>query len=245
MDIVTQSLLAYWQQHHSQGGGKRLPTAALVFWAPLDTWSTTAASGHTLTYKGTSSTAIAPTETTYKGVKCCEFAANSYWRAVTSVKEERGAYAGTLSFWMAPKQALTTSYAMGGPVACKNNDTGLYGYGIYKSSSPARFRVGARASSAYNTYDDTPNSTKWHHYLITLECAAGWTSTARHITAWVDGEQKKDNTTNVANYGLTRTFIGNPNETNNALYIAGVRLYNRILTADEIAALAEEYEPTT
>lgn len=243
MNEVTKSLLAYWNLHQP-GGGKGLPTAGLVFWAPLDTWGARTASGHALTYRGTAATAVEPTATTYKGVKCCEFPADSYWSATTNVKARGKAYEGTLSFWLAPKQTLTTSYPMGGPVACKNSISGRYSYGIFKTSSPARFRLGIQNNVTYVSYDSTPNTTNGHHYAVTLSVAEGNTSTNRSMTAWVDGEKKDEGAASVSNYALSYTFIGNPNANNNALYIAGVRLYSRILNADEIAALATEYEPT-
>lgn len=242
MDEVTKSLLAYWNLHQP-GGGKGLPTAGLVFWAPLDTWGARTASGHALTYRGTASTAVEPTATTYKGVKCCEFPANSYWSATTNVKAQKEAYEGTLSFWLAPKQTLTTSYPMEGVVCCRYNQNNYY-YGMLKNSSPARFKLGIRNNATTASYDDTPNSTNWHHYAVTLSCAAGWTNTSWTMAAYVDGEKKKEATASVPNYQLTRAYLGNSNATNNALYIAGVRLYDRILNADEIAALASEYEPT-
>ena len=243
MNEVTKSLLAYWNLHQP-GGGKGLPTAGLVFWAPLDTWGARTASGHRLTYRGTASTAVEPTPTTYKGIKCCEFPADSYWSATTRVKEQQKAYIGTLSFWLAPKQTLTTAYPMGTIIGVMASTTSRYNYGVFKSSSPAKWRLGIQNNTVYITYDGTPNTTNWHHFAVTLSVAEGWTNTTRSMTAWVDGVKVDEGTASVPNYALLYTFFGNSNTSHNVVYIAGVRLYNRILNADEIAALAGEYEPT-
>lgn len=240
----TNSLLSYWALN-KPGGGKPIPAANLVFYNALDSWSTKSSSGHNITYRGSADSPVLPTATTYKGIKCCEFGADSWWSATTNVKASQKAYKGTLSFWLAPKQTLSTSYPMGVIVGCMNTTSnGRYNYGVFKSSSPAKWRLGFQNNTVYVTYDDTPNTVKWHHFAVTLTVGEGWTNTTRSMTVWVDGVKVDEGTASVPNYALSHTVFGNSNTSHNAVYIAGIRLYNKILSAEDIQLLAAEYSPT-
>lgn len=244
MDIVTESLLAYIGAEMS-APTSRFPTAGMVFWHPLRVWSDKAATGQAMTYVGSSETAVLPVASTYKGIPCCMFNAGSLWRATTNVKNQQKAYTGTLSCWVACKESLTTSYVISQIAVVRDSNTGLYYYGVFKASQ-ARLRAGKRSSATYLAYNSMPNDTKWHHVVVMLDCAAGWTHTSWKDIVYVDGTKVRESTDSVPNYALTRTFIGNSNEsTTNGIYLAGVRLYNRLLIDDEIAALYAEYTPTT
>ena len=96
-------------------------------------------------------------------------------------------------------------------------------------------------TALFNNY----TANKWEHYLITFE------SNEKRMTAYQNGIQvgswTTSSTVNVM-YQQTLSFFVELGQSNIGFAamgtIAGFRIYNRVLTAEEIATLATEYTPT-
>ena len=249
MNDVTKSLLAYWSLHQP-GGGKGLPTAGLVFLAPLDTWAARTASGHALTYRGTASTPVEPTATVYKGIPCCQFPPDSLWSASHTFKNGRYAYAGSLSCWVASNQDLVKWKGSDYIVCIRTSTSGYIRYGVNWQNNLANLSAGTHDSAvAYNGYTSISNNTNWHHYCLLTdvpETPSTSKSTGWHCVLYLDGQQVWEGTQQMSGTRLSVLMFGQARTSDsNVFSIAGIRAYNRLLKPAEIAALASEYEPTT
>lgn len=223
------------------------PTRGLVFWNPLDKWRTKATTGQTMTYNGSAANPVLPTETTYKDVPCCLFNANSYWHAIVPVKESMKAYSGTLSCWVASASKLVKWLGSDGVCVVRgNNGAGIMRYGVEWQNNQLNLSAGKHDNATtFNTYVDVPNDTGWHHFVVELECDAGWVSTNWRDTVYVDGVRVRTSVSNsYVNNDLNAVCIGQHKPTGSyGFHIAGVRLYDRLLHPDEIAVLAHEFTP--
>lgn len=225
------------------------PTYGMVFWNPLDKWRTKAATGQTMTYAGEASIAVLPTETTYKGIPCCQFPPDSLWYASQTFKNGRYAYAGSLSCWVASNQALVKWRGSNYIVCIRKDTSGYIRYGVDWRNDFANISAGTHDSAvSYNGYTSIPNDTNWHHYCLLTDVpetpstsqSAGW-----HCVLYLDGQQVWEGTQYMPGVNLSVLMFGQFRASDsNVFSIAGIRAYNRLLHPDEILVLAHEYTPT-
>lgn len=224
------------------------PTRGLVFWNPLDKWRTRAATGQSITYAGTASSPVLPTEATYKGIPCCQFPIDSIWSASHTFKNGRHAYVGSLSCWVASNQALVKWQGSDCLVGIRTSTSGYIRYGVDWQNNLANLSAGTHDNAVtYNGYTSIPNNTNWHHYCLLLdvpETAATSTSTGWHCVLYLDGRQVWEGTQRTSGTSLSVLMFGQTRTSNsNVFSIAGIRAYNRLLHPDEIAVLSREYTP--
>ena len=114
----------------------------------------------------------------------------------------------------------------------------------YGTDSPNEF-LGVRTNNnnagfgfCYNDHDSEVDvSSAWHHFAFTYDNGTA--------TLYVDGSSVLSASTTIDTQGTTFNIGAGVNtETGMRGYIAAVRIYNRVLTPAEIAALATEFTPT-
>lgn len=203
-----------------------IPSENLVFYLPL-TETTIADIGPELTSNGTI------THTNMDGIPCAYFNGSAYLYA-PSVSMPTGASPRTLSLWFKYKNTPGTA----------TSDTALFaGWGT--TSSLGRFDAYVEAQKLYVIYsngaldsDIKIQDTNWHHILMQNN---GTTSEIYYDGQLAASESKTLDTKN--NY----LYIGarENGEFKFDGYLAGIRIYNRIMNDNEIAKLASEFTPTT
>ena len=146
----------------------------------------------------------------------------------------------SLSLWIYPKAAN------GGCIAALGHTSNHYAVFSMWISSSSKITV---YFSGYVTKGDTPAITlnTWHHIVVTNDSV---TSGATNLKVYVDGAQVTLTTETSSTSYTTGTgrsafggFFNNQNYPQRLFYngsISNMRMYNRILTADEVATLYSE-----
>lgn len=205
------------------------PTDGLVFYAPLSTASTTAETGQTLTTVEGS-----VTHGVVGNIPCGYFDGNTQMTMSDETNIPTGHFARTLSLW------------------CKSvsTETKLWDYifGYHGSSNPGKeFIIAIYEGSEigvdlYNSKTTTSSLatdlTKWNHILVTFSDSI--------VRFYLNGSLVQENSDIVINTVFENIILGFAAENTWYFngYLAGCRIYNRALAAEEIAALANEFTPT-
>lgn len=201
-----------------------IPTQGLVFYAPLDNVSSSAATGQELTFTGNL------TYNMVAGVPCAYFDGNSYFSVAG------GAINGTVtpeestdSIWLRVADGKSFSYLM---ALCEPQDGTNYYH--LMALSQGYLCEGLVVDTGYDVY-------KWHHVTIVRQLN-------NNFSMYIDGVLAKTatfgtyvpNSTRRRDYGRTEwTGFGRENWNG---YMAGIRSYNRALTQEEITALSREFK---
>lgn len=203
-----------------------MPAENLVFHLPLNK-TTIADIGPDLSASGTI------VNTAIDGIPCAYFDGNSRIYA-TAISMPTGASPRALSLWFRYKDIPSTTPVSGASV--------LAGWGA--TASLGRFEIHVDTQELYIIYssgelktDIKIQDTNWHHVLIQYD---GSTSEIYYDGHLVASEAKVLNTRNDYLYIGDRTTAEYPFDG----YLAGIRIYNRVMTSTEIAYLASEFTPT-
>lgn len=196
-----------------------MPTDGLVFYAPLNRSAATAKTGQPLTN-------VNATFTTLDGIACARVGAtspNSYIAtpAATLPKERE---ARSISAWV--------NTDMGGTAM-------FYGYG--KSSSGNAWMQGIECFSQYGDaiFMTTPQATgKWHSVVTTFD---GGSTVKCFIDGILNGQGYLYINTTVTDVNLYFGGSEMLRQINGIHHIAAFRVYDRVLTQDEILILASEF----
>lgn len=197
---------------------------SMVFYAPLSS-----------SYEATTKQKVTPTGTiTFSeqdGIPCAAFTTSKQLYYAGTDTLPSGNANRTLSFWCKASEESGNKWNY------------LFGYGD-PNSSGADFLV----SRYYNTgigvdmyYDEATysstsiNFTVWHHIAVTYS--------GETITFYVDGNYHGKVTKSVNTY-QSRICVGSASSFGYNGYLASCRIYNRVLSAGEIAELASEFTPT-
>ena len=191
-----------------------IPVDGLVLYAPLDADNSIANTGQVLTKDKPSQVSY----TTYKGIACVKL--NN-----TCITAETGAvsvYPMTVSIWAAPivsGKALWCSGSSGDPMMYYSSDDDFRLY-----SPDTKIGTGAIGD--------------WHHCVWSI-------SSKGNSTYYFDGVAAGTVKTNSSST-MNNIIIGYRNQFQPEWngYLAGFRIYNRVLSASEVAALYGEYLPT-
>ena len=202
-----------------------IPLTGLVFYAALNASAGTAETGQTLTAIGDTIT-----YSTVSGIPCGQFNGNSALRSSDDSSLAVGSTA-SISLWL--KMADTENTI----VAFQIGDT----YSNYECLNCAiRSRKVSIGNQGQETTATSSINTDWHHIAATLS--------NRSCNIYLDGSLVH---TSELYIDVTQTFvsIGSTIDSEDNFYepfsgyLAAVRVYNRVLTALEISALAGEFTP--
>lgn len=195
----------------------------MVFYAPLAV-SATANTGQKLTINGT----VEFTEN--ETIPCCRITKSAELVYAGDDKLPTGLADRTLSFWA--KSANSGSDTWNYMFGYGNPDAGNGDFIVAQNEGNY---IGVDKYYADFIYRDaTVNFTKWHHIAVTF---------SGEVTSfYIDGELLGQ-CSGAADTQNTRIRIGNISSWGFDGYIASCRIYNRVLSADEIAELSTEFDP--
>lgn len=202
-----------------------LPEEGLVFYLPLDQRQETAETGQAMTYRGENQYILTD------GIKAAQFAGHSYGIYCTAADLPSGNFPRTISAWVYMTETGDYPYFIG----YSNGDRGSnFGIGINGATE-----IGARLGGDYGSGTDLPLN-KWSHI-----CATHNGST---FVMYLNGAQISSTTAslNTGTKTLSIAYNAGQGDTANGFtgFLRSARIYNRVLDASEIEALANEFTPT-
>ena len=194
-----------------------------VFWASLNgVTPTKAETGQTLAKTGS------VTYQTYKGIPCAYLPANAYIDVTNGFSGMVFPSEMTISFWAYKTNTGTRAY-----------------FGWHDTGSVSVNTNANRQWLAFGATDVTTVTTgAWHHMLATAS------DSYAKADYWLDGTHKGQSTRAerplvdvevddaVIGDNIARAYHSGP------VYMAGLRIYDRVLTPAEITTLANEFHPT-
>lgn len=221
-------------------GGSALPEDGLVFYAPLAEASTTAETGQALITQGT------VTYSEVNGIPCAYIngTAGSCIYSTDSTNIPVGSSASTMSVWVNFKtKSSTNDFAF---TYGRGYDNALRGIGCIKNwETGIDYIAAATYGSAGDTFSTVQFTTGvWYHICASFS--------GNKNSLYIDGilAAEKDYSELATDF-LAITLGGYFSDIDSGLseysdcYLAGARVYNRVLTAEEVAQLASEFTPTT
>lgn len=244
--MKNRDLLMYYTQ--LDNGNQEIPTDGLVFHAPLDTWTGQDKFGYAFAPRA--SGVAEPVPQTYKGVPCCLFPIGSWWYAtVPLVAYQAGLPGAVFSAWVAsdadlPKWAGSEAVAAfgAGVQDIPGTSTPQDYWGVTWLNNSTNLSAGiVRYGTSISGFDIT-SIRDWHHVAVVMEREAGWQFKRWSGTVYINGSLFGDVSYDFSNGAQGHVMLGTRHtRTTGQFYIAGVRLYNRKLTAQELIALSQEY----
>lgn len=211
------------------------PANGLVFYAPLSEESSTAETGQALTKNGM------VTYQTVEGLPCARFdATNSYLSA--TVPNMTGVLTGTISLWIyisgdAGKNASTypTFFTFG-------DKSKPYGGFILGTWATREGEIKYETNSTGNEWPSANNPLRkgrWINFVATI-------TESGTLQSYVNGKEGGVGETGAITINEPSVYINYADLSCgvDGIYIADVRMYNRILSASEIQSLAFEHNPT-
>ena len=202
---------------------EEMPINGLICYVAFDENRETAESGQPLTKTGEFSFVL------FKNIPCAKLEAYSSFYIQNIVENS---YPVTFSFWTATTSVSTTRVDLGFHNADENGIT------IFINGNSTLDVVEQFVNYAIS---DLPidNPQMFHHYCVTVEAST--------IKVYVDGILKENKTYSMTNktktrFGVeSRLYDGSASPDSSFIYISSLRLYNRILSSDEISILSEEF----
>lgn len=211
------------------------PANGLVFYAPLSEESSTAETGQALTKTGT------VTYHTVEGLPCARFdTTNSYLSA--TVPNMAGVLTGTISLWIyisgdAGKNASTypTFFTFG-------DKSKPYRGFILGTWATREVEINYQTNSTGNEWPSASNPLikgQWINFVATI-------TESGTLQSYVNGNSGGVCETGTITISDPSVYINYADLSYgvDGIYIADVRMYNRILSASEIQSLALEHNPT-
>lgn len=216
-----------------------IPVDGLVFYVPLASASSTAETGHAIITQGT------VTYGEVNGIPCAYIngTAGSCIYSTDSTNIPVGSSASTMSVWVNFKtKSSTNDFAF---TYGRGYDNALRGIGCIKNwETGIDYIAAATYGSAGDTYS-TVQFTEgvWHHICASFS--------GNKNSLYIDGilAAEKDYSELATDF-LAITLGGYFSDIDSGMseysdcYLAGARIYNRVLTAEEVARLASEFTPT-
>jgi hypothetical protein len=201
--------------------GSLIPTEGQVFYVPLAQASTTAETGQTLTPSGN------VTYSTVDGIPCAAFDGQSY----LSFQDDGlpiGATPRTVSIWLKPTASMSDVVIFN-----YGADSSYQRFGLFLYDSRLVVGIGGGVSDYVecNPFD----LNKWYHIALTLS--------SNTVAFYVDGQSVGSITLSTTpNTTLSGTgYICHRNGEGFNGCVASCRIYDRVLSDDEIAELAREF----
>ena len=218
-----------------------------VLYFPMNEILSTLPTGQTATLTGSGCSAVS-----YKGIDCLKFTGASYFSIPNAgiKKKTQGGRRFAISLWIAAQGARVT-YKECLMLKYGQNATFSNGAGFEiimpSSGHPVNlnFQVHDTSTSASAYTIAAPNDEQWHHIVANCFIMNGWTGTAWTAEIYFDGEYKTTLNRTVNNNALNETLLvgrNNTNQPNVSMYFAGLRMYNREITEEEVATLYNEFE---
>ena len=202
-----------------------IPTDGLVFYAPLAEDKATAETGQTLTKTGTIEF------TTQDKIQCALFDGNSIIKALDE-NLPTGSSPRSISVWAKSIDTTLDSYVFGFGNRSKNQ---MFAINFYFD--------GLTIGCQDNNFNSTGHITKyeWHHYVAS--------ASGNEVKIYVDGVlAHTGNFPQEMNTVSALTFIGASSDRGTSGinyefkgYIAAARIYNRILSKEEVTSLYNEF----
>lgn len=211
------------------------PANGLVFHAPLSEESSTAETGQALTKTGT------VTYQTVEGLPCARFDTKYSYLSAT-VPNMAGVLTGTISLWIyisgdAGKNASTypTFFTFG-------DKSKPYGGFILGTWATREVEINYQTNSTGNEWPSASNPLRkgrWINFVATI-------TESGTLQSYVNGEEGGVGETGAITINEPSVYINYADLSYgvDGIYIADVRMYNRILSASEIQSLAFEHNPT-
>lgn len=198
--------------------GAAIPEENMIFYAPLSSQASTAATGQNMSYSNC-------VFTTHDGINCMRCNDGNSAATVNIPTIPQGSAARTISFW-----GCADSYT--------SDWMGFFSYGTDAPNQLVCVRTNSDLASigfSYNDHDSTIYvAGSWHHFTMTYDGSVA--------KLYVDGITALDVTTALDTVGTELKIGAGVNErTGYRGYIAALRVYDRALSADEITALANEF----
>lgn len=203
-------------------GGLVMPTNGMVFYAPLKENSATAVTGQSLTTTGTI------TYQTYKGIPCASLDGSS-WIEFSDNGFPNGTNAGTISLWF-----NITSFSK--PEQCLIN-YGLRQQGASRSIFTNGYITFAGYAANIATSSSIVSTNKWYNVV----CVKNGSNEYIYLNGTLVAEGTSSKNTVLGN-GCIGHDYPDGNNSNVIGYIAAARIYNRVLTTDEITLLSREFD---
>ena len=211
------------------------PANGLVFYAPLSEESSTAETGQALTKSGT------VTYQTVEGLPCARFDTKYSYLSAT-VPNMAGVLTGTISIWIyisgnAGGDASTypTFFTFG-------DKSKPYGGFILGTWATREGEIKYETNSTGNEWPSASNPLRkgrWINFVATI-------TESGTLQSYVNGEEGGVGETGAITINEPSVYINYADLSYgvDGIYIADVRMYNRILSASEIQSLALEHNPT-
>lgn len=170
-----------------------------------------------------------PTVTTYKGLACTRFAKGGDRLQGSGEGLPSGASARSVSFWMNSQNTGRDGYMFAYGKASSNQYFGASNY-----YTAVRFA----ANSNSNPLQCPITADVWTHIVGTYDGA--------NLSIYANGVLFGTKPFPTASLNTANDYIdvGGNGSYNFDGYLAGCRIYDRVLTEDEIVALSEEFTPT-
>ena len=209
------------------------PTEDLVFYDSLKTTAswTTPEIGSALTINGSS-----PTLTTENGIECSYFNNGALSQNNVSYITQTN-HDLSMSIWV--KCAETTT-----------NFAGIFSIGRWRSNQCIQLCQNLAiikfiSCSNNDIFMNNVVTTEWHHVVLT------YNSSTHKANVYVDKTHIAEANNSTSPYSVlaiaanANSTAGIPRDSYFNGYLAGVRLYNKVLTTEEINILGQEFTPTT
>lgn len=211
------------------------PANGLVFYAPLSEESSTAETGQALTKTGT------VTYHTVEGLPCARFdTKNSYLSA--TVPNMAGVLTGTISLWIyisgdAGKNA--TDYPRFFTFGDKSKPNNGFICGTWAKPGGVINYQSNNSSNGWPSANNPLSKGRWINFVATI-------TESGFLQSYVNGSEGSFCETGAITINEPSVYINyiNGDYGIDGIYIADVRMYNRILSASEIQSLALEHNPT-
>jgi len=204
------------------------------FYAPLQSLNETqAATGQQILDKNNMTGLL--TAQTFKGVPCIYSSASSFakrWWKYDQTGIAKGNEARTLSMWAYfTNQNAKLLFAYGQTGSSPN-------YGVWLRLATDSIDL-AHFSFSFSNFTAQLNT--WYHFVVTID-------TTRHVSLYINGTLIQTGTTisflSTSQTGGLYVFGNNWQDGWNAGYFSSLRIYNRVLTQEEITKLSQEFTPT-
>ena len=209
-----------------------IPTRGLVFYAPLSSEQSTAETGQYL-YN------YSRNYTTYKGVPCAQFSGEPMY-SNTSAGLPTGNNPWTICIWVCPTAIADTWNTSLSCMLGSWEAQGTKGVGLSCAGSGDNLGTKIGAVDTWTERICPIVLDTWYFLTATYDGST--------IVGYCGGASQSVSVT--TNIGPDQLVIGNNLDSSNGSmpfygYISSPRVYNRVLSQAEIAALAVEFTPTT
>lgn len=203
-----------------QGDSLNIP--GLVFYAPLSSAAAYAVTGQAIS-------GSADAYATVQGIPCARFSSLAAYLSASDSALPHGNSPVALSSWL-NYSVVPSDFS--GILSYGNNQS--FGQTIAFTDWNSVLFSGTSGANALT--DVTPSTGTWYHFLSIYD---GNGTITNYINGIVSGQPLSSNLNiNTGNIQIA------PTEVSRDIYVASVRIYNRVPTPSEIAALANEFTPT-